>query len=133
MRARPCNKAVTVMNAQLQAQDAIDKAKVAGEGGRGGDGEDAASARRRRLASFFVTSDSSAGMGSVEAPEVIVAVRKRNIVGTAFHPELTNDSRWHQYFLNVVKQAMGSGGDAATPAPLPAAGLETVGATSVVA
>lgn len=38
-----------------------------------------------------------------QAREVICAVRKNNILGTAFHPELTQDSRWHQYFLNMVK------------------------------
>lgn len=36
---------------------------------------------------------------SIDSPkdEVIVAVRKDNILATAFHPELTNDLRWHRY------------------------------------
>lgn len=36
---------------------------------------------------------------SIESPknEVIVAVRKDSILATAFHPELTNDLRWHRY------------------------------------
>ena len=33
----------------------------------------------------------------------IVAARQNNILGTAFHPELTNDLRVHQYFLNMIK------------------------------
>ena len=34
----------------------------------------------------------------------IVAVRYENQIGLSFHPELTNDTRLHQYFLhNVVK------------------------------
>ena len=37
------------------------------------------------------------------AREVICAVRKNNILGTAFHPELTKDYRWHEYFLDMVK------------------------------
>ena len=36
------------------------------------------------------------------AREVICAVRKENLLCTAFHPELTNDHRWHQYFAQMV-------------------------------
>ncbi|KAL0918446.1 hypothetical protein M5K25_010455 [Dendrobium thyrsiflorum] len=35
--------------------------------------------------------------------KVIVAVRQGNILGTAFHPELTSDIRWHSYFLKMRK------------------------------
>ncbi|CAE1238243.1 pdxT [Acanthosepion pharaonis] len=35
-------------------------------------------------------------------PGVIVAVRQKNILGTAFHPELTEDLRWHSYFLKMI-------------------------------
>lgn len=31
-----------------------------------------------------------------------VAVRQENILATSFHPELTGDSRMHQYFVDVV-------------------------------
>jgi 5'-phosphate synthase pdxT subunit len=31
-----------------------------------------------------------------------VAVRQGNLLATAFHPELTNDTRVHRYFLDVV-------------------------------
>lgn len=34
----------------------------------------------------------------------IVAVQQNNILGTSFHPELTNDFSWHEYFINIVKQ-----------------------------
>lgn len=30
----------------------------------------------------------------------VIAVRQRNLLGTAFHPELTEDTRWHRYFLS---------------------------------
>lgn len=33
--------------------------------------------------------------------ESVVAVRERNRMGTSFHPELTKDTRLHQYFLNL--------------------------------
>lgn len=36
--------------------------------------------------------------------EEIVAVRQNNLLGTAFHPELTGDSRWHRYFLQMVNE-----------------------------
>lgn len=34
--------------------------------------------------------------------EVIVAVQQGNLLATAFHPELTNDLRWHAYFVSQV-------------------------------
>ncbi len=34
----------------------------------------------------------------------IVAVRQENIVASAFHPELTDDLRFHRYFLNIIAQ-----------------------------
>ncbi|KAK4268616.1 hypothetical protein QN277_025240 [Acacia crassicarpa] len=36
-----------------------------------------------------------------EESKVIVAVRQGNTLGTAFHPELTADTRWHSYFLKM--------------------------------
>lgn len=35
--------------------------------------------------------------------EKIVAVKKGNIIGTSFHPELTQDSALHKYFINLIK------------------------------
>lgn len=35
--------------------------------------------------------------------EKIVAVKKGNVIGTSFHPELTEDTSLHKYFLNLVK------------------------------
>lgn len=32
----------------------------------------------------------------------IVAVRQGNLLGTAFHPELSGDDRFHQYFLTLI-------------------------------
>ena len=32
----------------------------------------------------------------------IVAVRQGHLLATAFHPELTDDLRFHQYFLNLI-------------------------------
>jgi 5'-phosphate synthase pdxT subunit len=40
--------------------------------------------------------------------EVIVAVRQGRLLGTAFHPELTDDPRWHQLFVDMTKRVMAS-------------------------
>lgn len=34
----------------------------------------------------------------------IVAVRQNNLLATAFHPELTEDTRFHRYFLEMVRK-----------------------------
>ncbi|KAA8544030.1 hypothetical protein F0562_021793 [Nyssa sinensis] len=36
--------------------------------------------------------------------KVIVAVKQGNLLATAFHPELTADTRWHSYFLKMVNE-----------------------------
>nr|QNN94945.1 putative pyridoxl 5'-phosphate synthase subunit PDX2 [Camellia sinensis] len=45
---------------------------------------------------FFGSQEST---GSVE--KVIIGVKQGNLLGTAFHPELTADTRWHSYFLKM--------------------------------
>jgi len=35
----------------------------------------------------------------------IVAVEQGNLLGTSFHPEMTGDSRFHEYFLGKVRSA----------------------------
>ena len=32
-----------------------------------------------------------------------VAVRQANALATAFHPELTEDDRFHRYFIDMVR------------------------------
>lgn len=41
------------------------------------------------------------------AREVICAARKGNLLCTAFHPELTDDLRWHEYFCQMVRESSG--------------------------
>lgn len=36
----------------------------------------------------------------------IVAVQQGPVLGTAFHPELTDDERFHRYFLDLVKSPL---------------------------
>ncbi len=40
------------------------------------------------------------------AREVICAARKDNMLITAFHPEITQDYRWHKYFYDMVKSSV---------------------------
>lgn len=63
------------------------------------------------LASYPIPANKALGSNfSEESPEendgeqkkVIVAVRQGNILGTAFHPELTADTRWHSYFVKMT-------------------------------
>ena len=37
--------------------------------------------------------------------EKIVAVKKGNIIGTSFHPELTRDISLHKYFVNLIQES----------------------------
>ncbi|MFQ5440687.1 MAG: pyridoxal 5'-phosphate synthase glutaminase subunit PdxT [Nitrosopumilaceae archaeon] len=37
--------------------------------------------------------------------EKIVAIKKGNIIGTSFHPELTSDVSLHKYFVNLIKNS----------------------------
>ncbi|XP_058101829.1 probable pyridoxal 5'-phosphate synthase subunit PDX2 isoform X1 [Magnolia sinica] len=41
---------------------------------------------------------------TVSEEKVIVAVKQGNLLGTAFHPELTADTRWHSFFLKMVSE-----------------------------
>lgn len=36
-----------------------------------------------------------------------VAIRQGNVLATAFHPELTGDDRFHQYFLEMIRNREG--------------------------
>ena len=49
--------------------------------------------------------ESLATLAGKAGETIHVAVRQRQILATAFHPELTADSRWHAYFLTLVEQA----------------------------
>jgi pyridoxal 5'-phosphate synthase pdxT subunit len=37
----------------------------------------------------------------------IVAIRQDNLLGTAFHPEMTGDPRFHAYFLQLIERHRG--------------------------
>jgi len=36
--------------------------------------------------------------------DLAVAVRERNLIGLAFHPELTSDFRFHKIFLDMIRE-----------------------------
>ncbi len=58
----------------------------------------------------FIRAPSIEGMGKdvqivSKFNEKIVAVKQGNILGVAFHPELTADVSWHKYFVSMIKPA----------------------------
>ena len=44
------------------------------------------------------------GGGGSSTDKVAVAVRSHNLLATAFHPELTDDARWHALFVQMVRE-----------------------------
>ena len=46
--------------------------------------------------------ESLAEMPGLDGETVYVAVRQGPILATAFHPELTDDLRWHRLFVEMV-------------------------------
>jgi 5'-phosphate synthase pdxT subunit len=44
-----------------------------------------------------------AGVGAPGSAATIVAARQDHLLATSFHPELTHDGRFHDYFLKLGK------------------------------
>lgn len=59
--------------------------------------------KRSRSNDDVVKTDDVAADDDDEDFNVYVAVKQGNILATAFHPELTNDTRWHMYFMKMIK------------------------------
>jgi len=53
-----------------------------------------------------VLSDKVQVLGTLEADGEVVAVQQDNLMATAFHPELTEDLRWHCYFIREIIRAV---------------------------
>lgn len=49
--------------------------------------------------------DVLASVTSATEGKLIVAARQSFMIVTAFHPELTDDLRWHQFFLKIVNES----------------------------
>lgn len=47
-----------------------------------------------------------ATLPAADGGELTVAVRQGNMLATAFHPELTTDTRWHRMFIALVEGAL---------------------------
>ena len=58
-----------------------------------------------QLADWERPDGASAAHAAQATQASIVAVRQGNLLGTAFHPEVTDDLRFHDYFLGIVKAA----------------------------
>ena len=55
------------------------------------------------LAEYEVPAGRSVAEGGVR--RVVVAARQGSLLGTAFHPEITTDTRWHQLFVHMCIKA----------------------------
>lgn len=51
-----------------------------------------------------VTSPAVKVLGTLDSTNAIVAVQQGQVMATTFHPELTDDVRWHRYFVEQVIQ-----------------------------
>lgn len=70
------------------------------------------------LAKYKLTEEERASQG---LQDVAVAVRHGVLMATAFHPELTKDTRWHQLFVDMIRNHSaaahtGNGTEATVPA-----------------
>lgn len=100
--------------------------------------EQVAAAAARSSSSSLSSSSSSSPSSSVPPRRVAVAVRQGNLLATSFHPELTDDSRWHALFAAAVLEAKegrrsgggGGGGGAGTTAAAAAAAAEAKAAAA---
>jgi len=59
---------------------------------------------------IFIRAPSISDVGSgvevlAKFNEKIIAIKKGNIIGVAFHPELTKDISLHKYFINLIKKS----------------------------
>jgi 5'-phosphate synthase pdxT subunit len=54
------------------------------------------------LAEYALSAEEQRAAGG--AASVIVAVRSGGLLATAFHPELTQDARWHRLFVEMVEE-----------------------------
>lgn len=60
------------------------------------------------LAEYHLTADEQRAQDGRQS--VAVAVRDQHLLATAFHPELTSDMRWHQLFVQMVREQQAKAG-----------------------
>lgn len=59
------------------------------------------------LATVIPHKDSQEADAKVDAHEpVVVAAEQKSILITSFHPELTEDATWHQYFYHFASKVL---------------------------
>ena len=66
------------------------------------------------LARYTLTPEERARSGR---EDVVVGVRQGSLLATSFHPELTDDLRWHQLFVRMVQDARAAAGGGAAEEP----------------
>ncbi len=99
--------------------EAAARSRATGSGNSNGSGPSSSSSSASDAA--------AAAAAAASIPRVVaVAVRQGNLLATSFHPELTDDSRWHALFAEGVRESLrskvgGGGGGAAAAAAAPVA------------
>ena len=54
----------------------------------------------------IIEGEELAAVEGKDGETVPIAVRQGHILGTSFHPELTDDHRWHGYFVEMVEKKL---------------------------
>ncbi|KAL8708887.1 MAG: hypothetical protein Q9220_006343 [cf. Caloplaca sp. 1 TL-2023] len=80
--------------------------RISGDGGGGGEWPVEVMGRLPPGRGKRVAVDCGDGLGEEQELGDIVAVRQRNVFGTSFHPELTDDARIHVWWLRQVLDAV---------------------------
>lgn len=99
--ATPCRQAAATLNElerKIEAGEEVIKMHIA----------DSRSLAQVTSSTTAISEGSIVLPGAAEGTgsrEVICAARKGNLLVTAFHPEITSDYRWHEYFLQMVVEA----------------------------
>jgi pyridoxal 5'-phosphate synthase pdxT subunit len=90
-------------NAFGRQVDSFERDITLASGGRGDDPEDPFRAVFIRAPWVEQTGPGVSILGTEQGTGRIVAVRQGQLLATAFHPELTQDRRIHQLFVDIVK------------------------------
>ncbi|GKY99292.1 hypothetical protein MPSEU_000884300 [Mayamaea pseudoterrestris] len=103
--ATPCRQAASVLN-ELERKIAAGENVVQMSVAVGDDDTKQACERKSRVPSDASVIVLPGASSTTDARDVICAVRRDNLLCTAFHPELTNDYRWHDYFMRMVQDSL---------------------------
>ncbi|GMH97367.1 hypothetical protein TrVE_jg7655 [Triparma verrucosa] len=97
--SRQANAVLEVLETKIQNGETVTDLKVVHEDDDDGVITSRPSKKQKKTGGGGGSFELPGASGKGGAREVVVALRKDNMLATAFHPELTEDGRWHQFFL----------------------------------